>query len=160
MPNTMNLACPLCSLGFGGKPLLGLHIREGHRQRVLSTQDGPGDPDSTRAAAPWADSQSHEQDLMSRQPWTSKVAAAPTTRPRPRTGRPMSILWGAFRALRNVNGERLRTAEAIIRRAFALQPRPQAPMPRGGKPGKAQRRTPTERADHEDCLICRAGVSI
>lgn len=141
MPSTMNPACPLCSLRFGDEPLLDLHIREDHRQRVHSPQDGPGDPGSTRAGAPWADSGSHEHDLASTQSWTSKEATAPTTRSRPRTGRPMSVLRRALRAL-------------------ALRPRPQMPVPPDGEPGKARRRTATERADHEACLICRASVPI
>jgi hypothetical protein len=43
MPSTPNPACPQCGLRFGNKPLLDLHIREDHRQRVRRTQDGhPG----------------------------------------------------------------------------------------------------------------------
>ena len=44
MPSTLNPACPLCGLRFGNKPLLDLHVREDHRQRVFRAQNGDRDP--------------------------------------------------------------------------------------------------------------------
>lgn len=50
MPTTLNPACPLCGLRFGNNPLLDLHVREDHRQRV-SAQDANRGAGSTRAPA-------------------------------------------------------------------------------------------------------------
>ena len=51
MLSTLNPACPLCGLRFENKPLLDLHIREDHRQRVSRERNGDSDPGSTRAPA-------------------------------------------------------------------------------------------------------------
>jgi hypothetical protein len=41
MPSMLNPACPLCGLRFGNKPLLDLHLREDHRQRVPRVKRKP-----------------------------------------------------------------------------------------------------------------------
>lgn len=51
MLSTLNPACPLCGLRFENKPLLDLHIRDDHRQRVSRERNGDSDPGSTRAPA-------------------------------------------------------------------------------------------------------------
>jgi hypothetical protein len=159
MPITLNPACPLFGLRFGNKPLLELHIRQDHRQRVPGAQNGHRDRGSTRAAVPRHDSPADGHDLAFTPSRTTKEATAMTGRRPPRGGRAMTALRRARCALRNVNDEPPRASEAVICPARAPQPRPQAPVSPGGKPGKARRRTAVERADREDCLICRASVS-
>jgi hypothetical protein len=56
MLSTLNPTCPLCSLRFENKPLLDLHIREDHRQRVFRERNDDSDPGSTRAPASGAES--------------------------------------------------------------------------------------------------------
>jgi hypothetical protein len=157
MTSTLTPACPLCGLRYQSKPLLELHIREDHRQRVPRQHDGHRDPGSTRAAAPRPDSAPDERDLASTPSRTAREATA-VTAGHPRSGRAMTALRRALRALRSVNNERLRASEAVIRPARARQPR--APVRPGGKPGKARRRTATERADREACPICQASFPL
>ncbi|HEU5389003.1 MAG TPA: hypothetical protein VFV73_24195 [Streptosporangiaceae bacterium] len=139
MPATLNPACPLCSLRFGTKPRMGLHIREDHHQRV-----------------PRADAPAHGHDVASTPARTAKEATGRTTRCRRRAGRAMTALR---RALRAVNAELPRASQALIRPTRAPQPGPQTPAPPTGQPRNTARRTATERADRDDCLICQAIVS-
>lgn len=155
MPSTMNPACLLCGLGFGNKPLLDLHIREDHHQPVPRAQDGHRDPGVTRAAASRADGPPHGHDLASAPSRTAKTTAR-TTRHRRRDGR--AALRRGLRAVRYISDELLRASGAVTRSARA-QPRPQTPVPPAGQARKARRRTVADRADREDCLICRAGIS-
>lgn len=159
MPSTLNPAGPLSGLRFGNKPLPDLHVREGHRQRVLCAQDGYDDPGSTRAAVSRADGLPHGQDLASTPSRTMKEATAWTTRAGPRVSRAMTALRGALRVVRHVNDESLRASQAVIPFGRAPRARQQTPVPPAGRPRKAQRRTAAERADSEDCLICRASIS-
>ena len=159
MPSTLNPACPPCGLRFENKPLLDLHIREDHRQRVPRAQDGHRDPGSTRVAAPPADGPPHGHDGAPAPSLTTKEATARTTRHRHPPGRAITALLRALRAVRNISDEPLRASGAAIRPARARQARPQTPAPPGGQRRKAQERTATERADRDDCLICRACVS-
>jgi len=82
MLSTLNPACPLCGLRFENKPLLDLHIREDHRQRVSRERNGDSDPGSTRAPASGAESLPDPADPAATPSWTSKKAAKP-----PRRGR-------------------------------------------------------------------------
>jgi hypothetical protein len=155
MPTTLSPACPLCGLRFGNKPVLDLHIREDHRQRVPRAQDGNRDPGSIRTAPP-ADGPAHGPGLAFTPARIAKEAAGGTTRRGRRAGRVMTALREALRA---VSAEVPRASQAIIRSARSPQSRPRTPAPPAGQPRKAQRRTAAERADRDDCLICRAGVS-
>lgn len=159
MPSTLNPACPLCGLRFGNKPLLDLHIREDHRQRVPRAQDGHRDPGSTRVAAPPAYGPLHGHDGTPTPSRTTKEATARTTRRRRPAGRAITAMRRALRAVRNVSDEPLRASGAAIRSTRAWQARPQTPAPPGGQRRKARERTAAERADRDDCLICRASVS-
>jgi hypothetical protein len=159
MPSTLNPAGPLSGLRFGNKPLPDLHVQEGHCQRVLCAQDGHDDPGSTRAAVSRADGLPHVQDLASTPSRTTKEATAWTTTPGRRVGRAMTALRGALRVVRNLDDEPLRASQAVIPFGRAPRGRPQTPVPPPGRPRKAQRRTAAERADREDCLICRASIS-
>ena len=89
MLSTLNPACPLCGLRFENKPLLDLHIREDHRQRVFR--------ESTRAPASGAESQPDPADPAATPSWTSKKAARPAGRGR--ADRAKTALWRALRAL-------------------------------------------------------------
>jgi hypothetical protein len=159
MPSTMNPDCLLCGLRFGNKPLLDLQIREDHRQPVPRAQDGHLDPGSTRAGASRADGPPHGHYLASAPSRITKEATARTTRRRRRAGRAITALRGGLRAVRCVSDELLRASGAVIRSARAPQPRPQTPVSPAGQARKAQRRTVADRADREDCLICRASIS-
>lgn len=160
MPSTLNPAGRLSGLRFGNKPLPDLHVRGDYRQRALRAQDGHDDPGRTRAAASRADGLPQGQDLASTPPRTTKEATARTTRPARRAGRPMTgALRGALRVVRNVNDGPLRASHAVIPFGRAPRPRPQTPGSPAGQARVAQRHTAAERADHEDCLICRASIS-
>ena len=115
MPTTLNPACPLCGLRFGNRPLLDLHIREDHRQRVPGAQNGHRDPGSSRAAAPRADSPPRGHDVPPTPSRTMNAATARTARRRPRAGQAISALRRALRALRYGNDAFLRASEAVIR---------------------------------------------
>lgn len=88
MPSTLNPSCPLCGLRFDNNPLLDLHIREDHRQRLAREPKGDSDPPGRRDPAPTA-------------PVTSKKA---TTRPAGRGGRADRAKAALRRALRYVTG--------------------------------------------------------
>jgi hypothetical protein len=84
----------------------------------------------------------------------------------PTTLNPASPLRGAGRAmtalrkaLRAASAELPRASQAIIRPARPARVGLRAPAPPAGPPRKASRRTAAERADRDDCLICRACVS-
>ena len=87
MLSTLNPACPLCGLRFENKPLLDLHIREDHRQRVFRERNEDSDPGSTPAPASGAVSQPDPAD----------PAATPARRGR--ADRAKTALWRALRAL-------------------------------------------------------------
>lgn len=160
MPSTMNPDCLLCGLRFGNKPLLNLHIREGHRQSVPRAQDGHLDSGSTRAGASGADGPPHGHDLASAPSRTTKEATARTMRCRRRADRAITGLREGLRAVRCASNELLCASGAvIIRSARAPQPRPQTPVAPAGQARKTRRRTVADRADREDCLICRASIS-
>jgi hypothetical protein len=97
MLSTLNPACPLCGLRFENKPLLDLHIREDHRQRVFRERNEDSDPGSTRAPAPGAESLPDPADPAATPSWTSKKAAKPARRGR--ADRAKTALWRALRAL-------------------------------------------------------------
>ena len=65
MLSTLNPACPLCGLRFENKPLLDLHIRDDHRQRVFRERNDDSDLGSTRAPASGAESQPDPADRKS-----------------------------------------------------------------------------------------------
>jgi hypothetical protein len=77
MLSTLNPACPLCGLRFENKPLLDLHIRDDHRQRVSRERNGDSDPGSTRAPASGAESLPDPADPAAakrgRADWTKTV---------------------------------------------------------------------------------------
>jgi hypothetical protein len=160
MPSTLNPAGRLSGLRFGNKPLPDLHVREDSCQRALRAQDGHDDPGSTRAAASRADGRPQGQDLASTASRTTKEATARTIRPGRRAGRAMTAaLRRTLRVVRNVHDGPLRASHAVIPFGRAPRPRPQTPVSPAGQARKAERRTAAERADHEDCLICRASIS-
>ena len=97
MLSTLNPACPLCGLRFENKPLLDLHIREDHRQRVFRERNDDSDPGSTRAPASGAESLPDPADPAATPSWTSKKAARPAGRGR--ADRAKTALWRALRAL-------------------------------------------------------------
>lgn len=97
MLSTLNPACPLCGLRFENKPLLDLHIREDHRQRVFRERNDDSDPGSTRAPASGAESLPDPADPAATPSWTSKKAARPAGRGP--ADRPKTALWRALRAL-------------------------------------------------------------
>jgi hypothetical protein len=97
MLSTLNPACPLCGLRFENKPLLDLHIREDHRQRVFRERNDDSDPGSTRAPASGAESLPDPADPAATPSWTSKKAARPAGRRR--ADRAKTALWRALRAL-------------------------------------------------------------
>src|SRR5436305_4309688 len=120
MTSTLTPACPLCGLRYESSPLLELHIREDHRQRISALPGRPG-PGSSRAAPARADSPAHTGGLPagpSRA--TEEVTAVKTTLRRP-AGRVRTALRRAVRAVEHVNDELLRAGEAIIRSARAPQ---------------------------------------
>lgn len=160
MPSTLNPAGRLSGLRFGNKPLPDLPVWEDHRQRALRAQDGHDDPGRTRAAASRADGRPQGQDLASTPSRTTKEATARTTRPPAAPAEPLTAaLRRALHVVRNVKDGPLRASHAIIPFGRAPRPRPQAPVSPAGQARKAERRTAAERADHEDCLICRASIS-
>jgi hypothetical protein len=97
MLSTLNPACPLCGLRFENKPLLDLHIREDHRQRVFRERNEDSDPGSTRAPASGAESLPDPADPAATPSWTSKKAAKPAGRGR--ADRAKTALWRALRSL-------------------------------------------------------------
>ena len=97
MLSTLNPACPLCGLRFENKPLLDLHIREDHRQRVFRERNDDSDPGSTRAPASGAENLPDPADPAATPAWTSKKAARPARRRR--ADRAKTALWRALRAL-------------------------------------------------------------
>jgi hypothetical protein len=97
MLSTLNPTCPLCGLRFENKPLLDLHIREDHRQRVFRERHEDSDPVRTRAPASGAESIPDPADPAATPPWTSKKAARPARRGR--ADRAKTALWRALRAL-------------------------------------------------------------
>ena len=97
MLSTLNPACPLCGLRFENKPLLDLHIREDHRQRVFRERNDDSDPGSTLAPASGAESLPDPADPAATPSWTSKKAARPASRGR--ADRAKTALWRALRAL-------------------------------------------------------------
>lgn len=139
--------------------MMNLHIREDHRQPIPHAQDGHRDPGGARAAASRSDGPPHGHDLASAPSRITKEATARTTRHRRRAGRAITALRGGLRAVRCVSDELLRASGAVIRFARAPQPCPQTPVPPAGQARKAQRHTVADRADREDCLICRASIS-
>jgi hypothetical protein len=70
-----------------------------------------------------------------------------------------AALRRALRVVRNVKDGPLRASHAVIPFGRAPRPRPQTPVSSAGQARKAERGTAAERADHEDCLICRASIS-
>lgn len=105
MPSTLNSACPQCGLGFGNEPLLDLHIRDDHRQRVARPRDDHRDPGSSRAAARGADTPRDPHHAASTPSPTSREATAARTRHGRRARRAMTALRRALRFPRYVNGE-------------------------------------------------------
>lgn len=97
MLSTLNPACPLCGLRFENKPLLDLHIREDHRQRVFRERNDESEPGSTRAPASGAEGLPDPADPAATPSWTSKKAARPAGRGR--ADRAKTALWRALRAL-------------------------------------------------------------
>lgn len=97
MLSTLNPACPLCGLRFENKPLLDLHIREDHRQRVFRERNDDSDPGSTLAPASGAESVPDPAAPAATPSWTSKKAARPASRGR--ADRAKTALWRALRAL-------------------------------------------------------------
>lgn len=97
MLSTLNPACPLCGLRFENKPLLDLHIREDHRQRVFRERNDESDPGSTRAPASGAEGLPDPADPAATPSWTSKKAARPARRGR--ADGTKTALWRALRAL-------------------------------------------------------------
>ena len=97
MLSTLNPACPLCGLRFENKPLLDLHIREDHRQRVFRERNDDSDPGSTLAPASGAENLPDPADPAVTPSWTSKKAARPARRGR--ADRAKTGLWRALRAL-------------------------------------------------------------
>jgi len=159
MSSTLNPACRLCGLRFGNRPLLDLHIREDH-QYVLRAQDGHNDPGITRATASRDDGPPHGRDQPSTPPRTMKEATAGTTRRRLRAGRAVTTLYRALSAVRYGNDGLLRAPGAVIRFARAQLARLQIPALPARQPQKVQGRTAAERADRDDCLICRASFPL
>jgi hypothetical protein len=143
MTGTLTPACPLCGLRYESSPLLELHIREDHRQRI-SAEPGRRDPDNTRATPARADSPAHRDGLPPTPSRTTKEVTAMTTTRRRLARQVRTAPRRVIRALRRVNDELLRASEAIIRSARAPQGRPgaDAPANRHAHPG-----TITERAD-------------
>ena len=105
MLSTLNPACPLCGLRFGNKPLLDLHIREDHRQRVFRERDGDSDPGGTRAPASEADRPPDPADPAATPSWTSKKAAARPARRGGGADRAKTALRRALGALHKAAGE-------------------------------------------------------
>ena len=97
MLSTLNPTCPLCGLRFENKPLLDLHIREDHRQRVFRERNDESDPGSTRAPASGAEGLPDPADPAATPSWTSKKAARPARRGR--ADGTKTALWRALRAL-------------------------------------------------------------
>jgi hypothetical protein len=97
MLSTLNPACPLCGLRFENKPLLDLHIREDHRQRVFRERNDDSDPGSPRAPASGAEGIPDPADPAATPSWTSNKAARPARRGR--ADRAKTALWRALRAL-------------------------------------------------------------
>ena len=97
MLSTLNPACPLCGLRFENKPLLDLHIRDDHRQRVSRERNGDSDPGSTRAPASGAERLPEPADPAATPSWTSKKAATPARLGR--AGRAKTALRRALHAL-------------------------------------------------------------
>jgi len=98
MLSTLNPACPLCGLRFENKPLLDLHVREDHRQRVSRERNGDGDPGSTRAPASGTESLRDPTDPPATPSLTLKKAARPARRGR--ADRAKTALRRALHALR------------------------------------------------------------
>lgn len=160
MPSMLNPASPLCGLRFGNKPLLDLHVPENHRQCVPRPQNGDRDPGSTRAPGSRADSPPDRHDPAATPSRTSEKATVRPARGGRRAGQAMTALRRALRALRHVNGELQHAPGTVIRLVRAPHPRPHAPMPPGGKPRNAQRRTAAQQADCADCPICRVSFPL
>lgn len=97
MPSLLNPACPLCGLRFDNKPLLDLHIREDHRERVFRERNDDGGRDGTRAPASGADS---PRDPAVTPSSTAKKPVAGPARRGGRPGRAKTALRRALRALR------------------------------------------------------------
>jgi len=97
MLSTMNPACPLCGLRFENKPLLDLHIREDHRQRVSRERNGDSDPGSTRTPASGAEGLPDPADPAATPSWTSKKTAGQARRGR--ADRAKTAVRRALRAL-------------------------------------------------------------
>jgi|SRR6185437_14491672 hypothetical protein len=76
MPNTLNPACPLCGLRFENKPILDLHMREDHRQRVFREGNDDGDPGITRSPTTGADIAADANDPAATPSRTSEKATA------------------------------------------------------------------------------------
>ena len=99
MLSTLNPACPLCGLRFENKPLLDLHIREDHRQRVFRERSGDSDPGRTRAPASEAESLPDPADPAATPSRASKKTAGQARRGR--ADRAKTALRRALRALHN-----------------------------------------------------------
>jgi hypothetical protein len=97
MLTTVNPACPLCGLRFENKPLLDLHIREDHRQRVSRERNGDSDPGSTRTPASGAEGPPDPADPAATPSWTSKKTAGQARRGR--ADRAKTAVRRALRAL-------------------------------------------------------------
>lgn len=157
LPSTLNPACLICGLRFGSKPLLDLHVQEDHRQRVFRAQNVDRVPGSTRRPVSGADSPPEPGDPAAMPSWTSGRATAGSGR---RGCRAAIALRKMPRTLGYAN-DRIRSAAGTVTRLTrAPRTRPHAAVPRGGKLRKAQLQAAPERADHGDCLICRASFPL
>lgn len=143
MISTLNRTCPLCGLRYESSPLLELHIREDHHQRI-SAQTGRRDPGSAQATPARADSAAHTDGLPPRPSRPTEEVNAMTTTRRGLARQMRTAPRRAIRGLRHVNDELLRASEAIIRSARAPQADPRVHAP-ANKP--ADTGTVAERAD-------------
>jgi hypothetical protein len=135
--------CPLCGLRYENRPLLELHIREDHRQRI-SAQPGRRDPGSTQATPARGDSRAHSDGLPPAPSRPTEEMTVMTTTRRRLARQMRTAPRRATRALGHVNEELLLASEAMIRSARAPQVGPRVHAPANGHayPGAV-----TERAD-------------
>lgn len=118
MTSTLTPACPLCGLRYESSPLLELHIREDHRQRI-SAPPGRREFDSSRATPARADGPAHTDGPPTGSSHTTEEVTVMKTTPHRPAGWVSTALPRAVRAVVHVNDELLRAHEAIIRSARA-----------------------------------------
>jgi hypothetical protein len=154
MPRTLTQTCALCGLRYANSALLELHIREDHVQQNQRAAPARGDTAGSMASQARAGaSRSSAPDAGLPRPKNMMAAGTATTRPRRRLRgsvvaalrRTERFARRAVQAVRYVNQELLRAAEALSLRRVPEPHRPQRPADTGARPA-SQATEPTKRA--------------